>query len=317
MSWMKKMLAALALAAFVALPSACGDDKNDGDSDTDANALNGEVVIDGSSTVYPIAEAASDDFYKKFPNVKVTVGVSGTGGGFQRFTKGETDISNASRPIKGNEFEIAKKNGIEFIEVPCSLDGLSIVVNKENTWVEKLTVEDLQKIFLEDGVKNWNELNPAWPDEPIKMYSPGKQSGTYDYFMEVVAGKTKKAFRGDKLMSTSEKDHVLVQGVFGDKFAIGYFGAAYYFENLDKLRAVPIVNPSTGEAVLPEEKNVIDGSYAPFGRPIFFYVNVESLKKPQVREFVNYWIDNGSKFSKQVKYVPLPEEITKRAKDMV
>ena len=274
-------------------------------------ALRGKVVVDGSSTVYPITEAAAAAFRKEYPNVDITVAISGTGGGFKRFAKGETDISDASRPIKGKEFAAAKENGVEFIELPVALDGLTVVVNPKNDWVDQLTVEQLQEIYLEGGKgKKWSDLNPKWPDQAIKVYSPGTDSGTFDYFKEVTLPEG-KSFRAD--MSTSEDDNVLVTGVSGDANAIGYFGASYYYHNKDKVKAVPIVNPATGKAVLPETENVIDGSYAPLSRPLFIYVSTKSLRRPEVRKFLEFYLANDDKFATQVDYVAVPDEISKRA----
>lgn len=339
-----KLSVLAALAMFVASTAmvACGGDKGNGNAEGNsgnaANAtgnsgstsggtgttaasgkwdkgsteLSGAVEVDGSSTVYPITEAAAGEFKKLFPNVKVTVGVSGTGGGFKRFAIGETDVSDASRPIKDSEFNLAKENGVQFIELPVALDGLSIVLNPKNKFVDKLTVEDIQKIYLEGGASNWNEVNPSWPASKIKIYSPGSDSGTFDYFKEVMLPKG-KSFRSD--MTVSEDDHVLVNGVAGDEFAIGYFGASYYYENKDKLRAVPIVNPKTGHAVMPDPENVISGAYAPLSRPLFIYVSDKGAAKPQVRKFVEYFLDHSDKFAKQVKYVDLPKDVREMAID--
>lgn len=275
------------------------------------SALKGKIVVDGSSTVYPITEAAAAAFRKDFPNVDITVAVSGTGGGFKRFAKGETDISDASRPIKPDELKEAMANGIQFIELPIALDGLSVVLNPGNTWVKQLTVEDLKAIYLEKGkARTWKDLNPAWPDKTIKVYSPGTDSGTFDYFKEVVVAKG-ESFRPD--MSTSEDDNVLVTGVAGDKYSIGYFGASYYFENKKKIKAAPIVNPLTGKAVMPDPKNVINGSYAPLSRPLFIYVNTQSLRKPEVKKFVEFYIKNSAKFATQVDYVAVSKDIAERA----
>jgi phosphate transport system substrate-binding protein len=204
-----------------------------GSAQAQTSALRGKVVVDGSSTVYPVTEAAAAAFRQDYPGVDVTVAISGTGGGFKRFVKGETNISDASRPITPKEFQAAKEYGVQFIELPVALDGLSVVVNPQNDWVDKLTVEHLQAIYLEDGsARKWRDLNPDWPDQTIKVYSPGTDLGTFDYFKEVVVPKD-KGFRPD--MSTSEDDNVLVTGVAGDRYAVGYFGASYYFENKSKL----------------------------------------------------------------------------------
>ncbi len=280
-----------------------------------SSELTGKVQIDGSSTVYPISEAAANEFRKQFPAVHVTVGQSGTGGGFKRFTQGQTDISDASRPIKMDEFEQCKSARVSFIELPISYDGLTIAVHPENTWVDQLTVEQLHKIFSEKGAaKNWNDVNPAWPAQPIKIYAPGTDSGTFDYFVEVVLAKG-ESLRSD--ISVSEDDNVLVTGVSGEKDALGFFGAAYYFENSQVLRAVPIVNPETGTAVMPTSQTIESGEYAPFSRPLFIYVNEASLKRPEIKKFVGFYLDNAAKLSEQVGYVRLPNEVYDRARKLV
>ncbi len=277
----------------------------------DTKSLKGAVRVDGSSTVYPIAEAAAEEFSKVAPGVKVTVGVSGTGGGFKRFVVGETDMSNASRAIKKSELDAAKGKKIEFVELPVAFDGLTIVINKGNTWVKQLDLDQIKKIFTAGGAaKTWKDVDPSWPAEAIKIYSPGTDSGTFDYFKEVVAGKDGK-IRSD--MSVSEDDNVLVRGVEGDKNAIGFFGFAYFVENKEKLTAVPVVNPKGGGAVTPTHESIEKGTYAPFSRPLFFYVNKDSLAKPQVAAFAEYYIGNAGKFAEEVGYVKLPAELYTRA----
>lgn len=227
--------------------------------------LKGEIRVDGSSTVYPITEAVAEDFSKAAKGVRTTVGVSGTGGGFKRFCKGETDISDASRPITKSEAETCKSANIEFVELPVAYDGLCIAISKQNTWATKLTVDQIRKIYSASGTaKTWKDLDSAWPDRAIKVYSPGTDSGTFDYFKEVTVGRDGKV-RSD--MSVSEDDNVLVNGVAGDRDAIGYFGFAYYVENKDKLVAVA-VDDGKG-AVLPTDATILDGSYEPFSRPVF------------------------------------------------
>ena len=281
----------------------------------DYSRLRGAVSIDGSSTVYPITEAVAEEFRKVAPDVRVTVGISGTGGGFKRFTVGETDISDASRPIKAKEYKAAKENKVDFVEIPVAYDGLSIVVNNENYWVDELTVDDLKKIFLDGSpVKTWKDVNPSWPDVAVRIYAPGTDSGTFDYFKEVVAGK-KGSIRGD--MSVSEDDNVLVRGVSGDQGGIGFFGCAYYFENKDKLRVVPIVNPKTGKSVEPTTTTIENGSYAPFSRPLFIYVSTKSLKKRPVQAFVTFYLEQAAELAEEVGYVRLPEAIYARASENV
>ncbi len=270
-----------------------------------AQALKGTVKIDGSSTVYPITEAVAEEFGAENRKVRVTVGISGTGGGFKRFSTGETDVSDASRPIKKKELDKAIENGVEFIEIPVAYDGLSIVVNKDNDFVDALTVDELKKIFLDGStVKTWQDVRPEWPAVEVKLYAPGTDSGTFDYFKEVVAGKT-GSIRAD--MSVSEDDNVLVRGVAGSKGAIGFFGCAYYFENADKLRAVPI-DGGKG-AVLPDKGTIESGEYAPFSRPLFIYVNAKAADRPEVNAFVEFYLENAPELAEEVGYVRLPSEI--------
>jgi phosphate transport system substrate-binding protein len=264
------------------------------------------VKIDGSSTVFPITEAVAEDFQKaKKQQIKVTVGISGTGGGFKKFCRGETDISNASRPILKSEMEDCKKAGIEYFELPVAFDALTVVINPKNAFIKQLTVAEMKRMWepsAQGKVTRWNQVNPQWPDQPMKLFGPGADSGTFDYFTEAVVGKSKSS-RGD--FTASEDDNVLVQGVARDVNGLGYFGYAYYIENKDKLKAVPIVN-ARGQAVTPSLETVENGTYAPLSRPIFIYVNSASLGKPEVKEFVEYYLKNGGQLAKEVKYVPLP-----------
>ena len=267
--------------------------------------LKGEIRVDGSSTVYPITEAVAEDFSKAAKGVRTTVGVSGTGGGFKRFCKGETDISDASRPITKSEVETCKSANIEFVELPVAYDGLCIAISKQNTWATKLTVDQIRKIYSASGTaKTWKDLDSAWPDRAIKVYSPGTDSGTFDYFKEVTVGRDGKV-RSD--MSVSEDDNVLVNGVAGDRDAIGYFGFAYYVENKDKLVAVA-VDDGKG-AVLPTDATILDGSYEPFSRPVFIYVNRKSADRPEIGAFVDFYLQQAAALSKEVGYTPLPESI--------
>jgi phosphate transport system substrate-binding protein len=265
------------------------------------------VKVDGSSTVFPVTEAVAEDFQKaKKGAMKVTVGISGTGGGFKKFCRGETDVSNASRPILKSEMEDCKKAGIEYFELPVAFDALTVVINPKNGFIKTLTVAELKKMWepgAQGKVTRWNQVNPAWPDAPIKLFGPGADSGTFDYFTEAVVGKAKSS-RGD--FTASEDDNVLVQGVSRDVNGLGYFGYAYYIENKDKLKAVPIVNEK-GQPVEPSMDAVLKGTYSPLARPIFIYVNARSLGKPEVKEFVEYYMKHGAKLAKEVKYVPLPD----------
>ena len=267
--------------------------------------LKGEIRVDGSSTVYPITEAVAEDFSKAAKGVRTTVGVSGTGGGFKRFCKGETDISDASRPITKSEVETCKSANIEFVELPVAYDGLCIAISKQNTWATKLTVDQIRKIYSASGTaKTWKDLDSAWPDRAIKVYSPGTDSGTFDYFKEVTVGRDGKV-RSD--MSVSEDDNALVNGVSGDRDAIGYFGFAYYVENKDKLVAVAVDNGKG--AVLPTDATILDGSYEPFSRPVFIYVNRKSADRPEIGAFVDFYLQQAAALSKEVGYTPLPESI--------
>ena len=265
------------------------------------------VKIDGSSTVFPVTEAVAEDFQKaKKQQVKVTVGISGTGGGFKKFCRGETDISNASRPILKAEMADCQKAGIEYFELPVAFDALTVVINPKNTFIKQLTIAEMKKMWepaAQGKVTRWNQVNPQWPDQPMKLFGPGADSGTFDYFTEAVVGKSKSS-RGD--FTASEDDNVLVQGVSRDINGLGYFGYAYYIENKDKLKAVPIVNDK-GDAVEPSMEAVLKGTYTPLARPIFVYVNAKSLAKPEVKEFVEYYMKNGAKLAREVKYVPLPD----------
>lgn len=264
------------------------------------------VKIDGSSTVFPITEAVAEDFQKsKKGAIKVTVGISGTGGGFKKFCRGETDISDASRPIVENEMKACAEAGIKYIELPVAYDALTVVINPKNTWIKELKVEELKTMWepaAQGKITKWNQVNPAWPDAPLKLFAPGADSGTFEYFTEATVGKAKSS-RGD--FTASEDDNVLVQGVSRDINAIGYFGMAYYFENKDKLKAVPIVDKGSTKAVLPSLETVMDGSYQPLARPIFIYVSDKAMQRPEVKEFVEYYLKNAPKLVKEVGYVPL------------
>ena len=272
------------------------------------------VTVDGSSTVYPITEAVAEDFQKEKKNkVQVTVGISGTGGGFKKFCRGEIDISDASRPILKKEMELCAQNGIKYIELPVAFDALTVVIHPKNTWAEKMTVAELKKIWepaAQGTITKWNQVNPAWPDAPLKLFGAGADSGTFDYFTEAIVGKAKSS-RGD--FTASEDDNVLVQGVSRDVNALGFFGFAYYVANTKKLKAVAIIEKDGKPAVLPSLETVMKGSYQPLARPIFIYVNNKSLDKPEVREFVEFYLNNAPELVKEVKYIPLGAEDYKLA----
>lgn len=266
------------------------------------------ISIDGSSTVYPVTEAVAEEFMaSRRGETQVTVGVSGTGGGFKKFCRGETAISNASRPILEEEIKACAAAGVEFIELPVAFDALTVVINPANDWAGEMTVAELRTIWepsAQGRIMRWNQVNPAWPDAPLRLFGAGADSGTFDYFTEAVTGKSKSS-RGD--FTASEDDNVLVTGVSQDDNALGFFGFAYYEENQDKLKAVKIKLDDQAAAVGPSPAAVMDGSYQPMSRPIFIYVNAShAAERPEVREFVEYYLTEAVELIEEVKYIPLP-----------
>jgi len=272
------------------------------------------VQIDGSSTVFPITEAMAEEFQKANKGTKVTVGISGTGGGFKKFCRGDTDASGASRPIKKSEIDDCKKAGIEFVELPVALDALAIMVNPKNNFASELTVAELKKMWEPEAqgkITKWNQIRASFPDAPLKLFGPGVDSGTYDYFTLATVGKEHSS-RGD--FTASEDDNVLVQGIAGDVNALGFFGLAYYTENKDKLKAVAIKLDEKSKGVLPSVENAKNGTYQPLSRPIFMYFNKKSLDtKPEVLKFAEFYMDpkHSMKLVAEVGYVPLPEPALK------
>lgn len=299
---MKKFL--LLTAITVSLASCGNNKKQEGGSG---------ISIDGSSTVYPITEAIAEEYRNEAPGTDITIGVSGTGGGFQKFGRGEVAITNASRPIKDDERAIAESNGISFVELEVAYDGLAVVVNPQNDWVDCFTVEQLKKIWepgAQGTIKRWNQIDPSWPDEEIHLFGPGVASGTFDYFTEAIVGKSGSS-RGD--YTASEDDNVLVQGVSGDKYGLGFFGLAYYEENSDKLRMVAV---DGGEGcVEPSAQTVSDGSYAPLSRPLYIYVNSSSLGNPAVVDFVKFYLNEAPDLLQDVGYIPLTSEEYQRERE--
>jgi phosphate transport system substrate-binding protein len=275
--------------------------------------LRGSVSLDGSSTVYPISEAIAEEFLSIAPRVRVTVGVSGTGGGFKKFLSGEIDINDASRTIKESEEAEADASGIDFLEIPVAFDGLSVVVNPNNTWVDSLTVDELQMIWQPGSmVDSWDDIRADWPARPIRLYGPGTDSGTFDYFTEVINGES-GASRPD--YTASEDDNVLVQGISGDENALGFFGYAYYIENKESLKIVPVDGGSG--PVVPTAQTINEGTYSPLSRPVFIYLNAESLSRPEVRSFVDFYIDNAGAIASEVGYIALPTEMYETSKNAV
>jgi phosphate transport system substrate-binding protein len=274
-------------------------------SSTGSQPISGTIEIDGSSTVFPITQAVAEEFQKEHPDIRVNVGVSGTGGGFKRFQVGETDINDASRPIKSSEAEECTNNGIEYIEFTIAIDGLAVMVNPDNTWVDYLTVEELNMIWKpESTVENWDDVRPEWPNEPIRLYGPDTDSGTFDYFTDVINGD-EGVSRSD--YTASADDNVLVQGIAGDTNSLGYFGYAYYAENTDKLKIVPI--DSGNGPVIPSDATVKAGQYTPLARPIFIYVNKASLEKTEVHYFVRFYMENAEQLVSEVGYTPQPSSV--------
>ncbi|NMH69707.1 PstS family phosphate ABC transporter substrate-binding protein [Bacillus sp. RO3] len=301
-----KYLAMSAMVGSALLLGACGS--GNGAENDSGEQLSGSVKMDGSSTVAPIMEAVNEEYAAMQPDVKVSIGVSGSGGGFEKFIAGETDLSNASRPIKDEEKQKLEEAGIDFTEFEVAKDGLTIVVNKENDWAEDMTVEDLHKLWVEDGTtKKWSDINPEWPDEEVKFYSPGTDSGTYDYFNEAVLEEKDMVKKNIQL---SEDDNVLVQGVTGDKNAIGFFGFAYYLANKDNLKPVKI------GGVEPNNETIESGEYTPLSRPLYVYAKNSSVKDNEaVYDFMKFTIENSSEMAEAVGYVSLPEEKITEATD--
>lgn len=264
------------------------------------------IKIDGSSTMYPITEAVAKKFQTAQKDaIKVTVGISGTGGGFKKFCRGEIDIVNASRPIQRTEMKACSKAGAPYVELPVAFDALTVVVNPKNTWSKTMTVAELKKIWepaAQGKITRWNQVNPAWPDETFKLYAAGPDSGTLDYFTQAIVGKAKSS-RGD--FTASEDDNVLVQGVANDKNALGFFGFGYYVKNQDKVSAVAVDDGRNG-GVIPSVETVEDGTYQPLSRPIFIYVNMKAAEKPEIKAFVAFYMKNASTLVRGFQYFPLP-----------
>ncbi|MGI8728964.1 MAG: PstS family phosphate ABC transporter substrate-binding protein [Solirubrobacteraceae bacterium] len=302
-----------ALAAGLA---ACGDDSNDATgSDSAADNLSGTIQIDGSSTVAPLSEAAAELFQEANPEVRVTVGTSGTGGGFEKFCRGESDISNASRQIKDDESKTCKAAGIDFEELSVANDGLSVIVNPENDWADCLTVEEVSKIWDKGSkVDNWSQVRSGFPDQKLELYGPGTDSGTFDYFTEAINGE--EGQQRTNYNNIGEDDNASITGVSGDKGASGYLGFSFFSENSDKVKAVPIRGEG-GECVGPSEQTVQDGSYEPLGRQLFVYPSGKALARPEVEAFLEFYIDNNAEIAKRAALIALTDEQKAEAKTKV
>ncbi len=307
-----KVAYSVSLLALVGSLAACGGGTTTTTTGQEPAAegsnLTGTLTIDGSSTVFPISEAFAEEFQALNPNVQITVGASGTGGGFQKFCNGETQVSGASRPIKPEEFELCTSNGIEMIEIPVATDALTVAVNPANDWATCMTVEELNTAWgpeAEGTITNWNQINPAYPDAPLVLYGAGTDSGTFDYFTEVINGEA-GASRGD--YTASEDDNVLVQGVSGDVNALGFFGYAYFFENQDRMKAVEI--DAGNGCVAPNEEDVLNGTYTPLSRPLFIYVNKAELESNEAfQSFVQFVLDPANReLVSETGYVALSDE---------
>ncbi len=275
-------------------------------NDSDSEKLTGSIKIDGSSTVYPITEAVAEEYRNDQPEVKVTIGVSGTGGGMKKFERKEIDICDASRKIKEEEANACKDNKIEYYDFEVAYDGLAVIVNPQNDWAQNITVAELKMIWepsAQEKITKWSQVRKGWPDAPLHLFGPGTASGTYDYFTEAIVGKSGSS-RGD--YTASEDDNVLVQGIEGDKYGLGFFGLAYFEENKAKLKLVAVDNGKG--PVAPSVTTVKDGTYAPLSRPLFIYINKEAFKRPEVASFVKFYLENAASVVGEVGYVPLSKE---------
>lgn len=300
------LLMVLGIAAFVGCVEV--DEKsNTADGGGSADGATREIIVDGSSTVEPISTRVAEYYRKVDPAIQVSVGTSGTGGGFKKFIAGESDINDASRPIKDSEAEACERRGIDFVELKVAIDGLTVVVNQDNHFCNALTVDQLKTIWEPDSqVTKWKDVNPDWPDEEIGLYGPDTDSGTFDYFTEAICGES-GACRSDYTASSNDND--LVLGVTEDKYALGYFGYAYYVENKDRLRAVPIsATRDAADAVAPAEEAIRNGTYTPLSRPLFIYVRRSSLERPEIESFIRFYLGDGSRAVTDAGYVPLGDD---------
>ena len=297
------------LAILVFTLAACGPSAQDARVGNEGGSGGKTLVtLDGSSTVFPISEAVAEEFQKAQPNTNVTVGISGTGGGFQKFCRGEIDIADASRPISASEVAACEKTGIQFIELPIAYDGIAIAANPKNTWADKISVAELKTLWGPDAqakVMRWSHIRKGWPDREIHLFGAGVDSGTYDYFTEAINGKA-KASRGD--FTSSEDDNVLVQGISNDELALGFLPYAYFEGNHEKLKLVPVDDGKAdngAEAVTPSPDTIRTGTYQPLSRPVFIYVSVKAADRPEVQRFVEFYMKNADTLVREVNYVGL------------
>jgi phosphate transport system substrate-binding protein len=306
LSWLRYTAA----AGVLAFAAACGGGSTPSGGGTSSGST--EVKLDGSSTVFPISEAVAEEFQKANQGTRVTVGISGTGGGFQKFCRGETDISDASRPISKTEITACSGAGINFIELPIAYDGIAIVVNPKANWISDITIDELKTIWAPEAqgnVTRWNQVRKTWPDREIHLFGAGVDSGTYDYFTEAVNGKA-KASRGD--FTSSEDDNVLVQGVAGDENALGFIPFAYFDENKDKLKLIPVDDKKADNGngpIAPSLDSIRTGTYQPLARPLFIYVSDKALVRPEVQKFIDFFLTEGPKLAEEVGYVELGDQV--------
>ncbi len=300
-SFIRPLLAVLLAIGVLVAPPGCRGFGNRSDS---------MIAVDGSSTVYPITEAVAEEFRSKGV-AEVTIGVSGTGGGFKKFCGKEIAISGASRPIKPSEVDLCEKSSVAYIELPVAYDGIAVVVHRDNTWVDQMTVQELAKLWAPEAqgtVKKWSDVREGWPDEEVHLFGPGVDSGTYDYFTKAIVGK-EHASRGD--FTSSEDDNVLVQGISTDEYALGFFGYAYYAENADRLKVVSIDDGDDSNgvgAIAPSPNSVETGTYQPLSRPVFIYVSKAEAERDEVRRFVDFYLAEVRTLAKEVGYIPLTDE---------
>ncbi|MGE0815605.1 MAG: PstS family phosphate ABC transporter substrate-binding protein [Vicinamibacterales bacterium] len=294
--------------AAALLTGACGGGQSPAATGATGASGDATVTLDGSSTVYPISEAVAEEFQKTTPGVRVTVGISGTGGGFQKFCRGETDISDASRPITATEIAACGEHGVEFIELPIAYDGLAVIANPKATWVDSVTVAELNTLWAPEAqgkVMRWSQVRPGWPDREVHLFGAGVDSGTYDYFTQAVNGK-EGASRGD--YTSSEDDNVLVQGIANDELAFGFMPYAYYAENTSTLKLVGVDDGKADNGagpILPTVETVKGGTYQPLSRPVFIYISTKALARPEVQKFADFYLAKGGALAQEVGYVPL------------